>query len=150
MLYFSSQPVAMDTVDPVQIAAVRNFKESCQKRGLYEGYDSYTEFQTKFYRHLQLKLNDHPLFKVVTPATQAGEFQRDDTRTLGVRATGLDINENVKRLAKNFMIKSLHFEITEDDPTTTRITIVAANELEIPRFAQALAQSGLEVLSIWR
>jgi hypothetical protein len=64
MLYFSSQPVAMDTVDLEQVARLKSFKESCRDRGLYESYDSHSHFKDKFYRHLQLKLNEHPLFKV--------------------------------------------------------------------------------------
>lgn len=64
MLYFSSQPVAMDTVDIDQIQKLKAFKQSCQSRGLYEGYDSHAEFKEKFYRHLQLKVNEHPLFQV--------------------------------------------------------------------------------------
>lgn len=63
MLYFSSQPVAMDTVDLKQVEELKSFKNSCQSRGLYESYDSHTDFKTKFYRQLQLKLNKHPLFK---------------------------------------------------------------------------------------
>lgn len=62
MLYFSSQPVVMDTVDLEQIKALRAFKESSQSRGLYEQYDNHSDFKEKFYRHLQLKLNEHPLF----------------------------------------------------------------------------------------
>lgn len=64
MLYFSSQPVAMDTVDLGQVQRLKEFKQSCQNRGLYEGYDSHAEFKEKFYRHLQLKVNDHQLFQV--------------------------------------------------------------------------------------
>lgn len=64
MLYFSSQPVAMDTVDLEQVARLKAFKDSCRGRGLYESYDSHSDFKEKFYRHLQLKLNQHPLFKV--------------------------------------------------------------------------------------
>lgn len=62
MLYFSSQPVAMDTVDLDQIQRLKQFKESCRSRGLYESYDSHSEFKDKFYRQLQLKVNEHPLF----------------------------------------------------------------------------------------
>jgi len=64
MLYFSSQPVAMDTVDIDQIQRLKKFKESCQSRGLYESYDSHSNFKDKFYRHLQLKVNDHPFFQL--------------------------------------------------------------------------------------
>lgn len=67
MLYFSSQPVVMDSVDIEQIQELKKFKESCQHRGLYESYDSHADFKEKLYRHLQLKLNDHPLFKDIAP-----------------------------------------------------------------------------------
>lgn len=63
MLYFSSQPVALDTVDLDQIQRLKKFKESCRSRGLYESYDNHGDFKDKFYRHLQLKINEHPLFQ---------------------------------------------------------------------------------------
>lgn len=65
MLYFSSQPVAVDTVDLEQVRLLKEFKDSCQKRGLYEQYDSHTDFKNKFFHHLQLKLNEHDLFNSV-------------------------------------------------------------------------------------
>ncbi len=65
MLYFSSQPVAMDTVDLEQVAKLKEFKDACRGRGLYESYDSHSDFKENFYRHLQLKVNDHPLFKEI-------------------------------------------------------------------------------------
>lgn len=64
MLYFSSQPVAMDTVDLDQVKMVQEFKKTCESRGLHESYDSHAEFREKFYRHLQLKVNEHPLFQI--------------------------------------------------------------------------------------
>ncbi len=67
MLYFSSQPVAVDSVDMDQVAELKKFKESCQPRGLYEPYDSHSDFKEKFYRHLQLKLNQHQMFSAITP-----------------------------------------------------------------------------------
>ncbi len=63
MLYFSGQPVAMDMVDLQQVAVLKEFKRSCQDRGLYNSYDSHSDFKAKFYHHLQLKLNEHPLFQ---------------------------------------------------------------------------------------
>lgn len=63
MLYFSSQPVAMDTVDLDQVAKLKSFKEACRRRGLYESYDSHSDFKAKLYHHLQLKVNEHPLFQ---------------------------------------------------------------------------------------
>lgn len=69
MLYFSSQPVALDTVEPEQYAQLKAFKESCQSRSLYESYDSHSSFKDKFYRQLQLKLNQHTLFQTASIST---------------------------------------------------------------------------------
>ncbi|MBU1138816.1 MAG: DUF4062 domain-containing protein [Proteobacteria bacterium] len=63
MLYFSSQPAALDSVDTEQYSQLKDFKKSCQSRGLYESYDSHSGFRNKFYRQLQLKLNDHLIFQ---------------------------------------------------------------------------------------
>ena len=64
MLYFSSQPVVLDTVNMDQVNRLKAFKASCQSRGLYETYDSHGEFKEKFYRQLQLKVNEHSMFQV--------------------------------------------------------------------------------------
>ncbi len=52
MLYFSNAPVRPDSVDDEQYNALREFRASCQKRGLIETYDSLEEFQGKFRRQL--------------------------------------------------------------------------------------------------
>ncbi|MBO2654670.1 DUF4062 domain-containing protein [Shewanella algae] len=68
MLYFSTQPVALDTVDHEQYSQLKKFKESCQSRSLYESYDSRSSFKDKFYRQLQLKINQHAIFQEVSSA----------------------------------------------------------------------------------
>jgi len=68
MLYFSTQPVALDTVDQEQYTQLKKFKESCKSRSLYESYDSRSSFKDKFYRQLQLKLNQHTMFQEVSSA----------------------------------------------------------------------------------
>lgn len=64
MLYFSNQPVHPDSVDTEQINKLKDFKKSCHDRGLCETYDSYSDFKEKFYRQLQLKINQHEYFRV--------------------------------------------------------------------------------------
>lgn len=71
MLYFSSQPVVLDTVDMDQVNRLKAFKASCQSRGIYETYDSHGEFKDKFYRQLQLKVNEHPMFQVAGHSADA-------------------------------------------------------------------------------
>lgn len=65
MLYFSGQPVVMESVSLEQYQELQVFKKSCQSRGLYEGYDSHADFKDKFYRHLQLKVNQYQMFSDV-------------------------------------------------------------------------------------
>ncbi|MDY0300311.1 MAG: hypothetical protein RBQ99_01870 [Trichlorobacter sp.] len=93
MLYFSSQPVAMDTVDLDQVQRLKEFKQSCQSRGLYEGYDSHAEFKEKFYRHLQLKLNEHSLFQV-------GGVSLDDTTIVESRTKIPKLSQEARVLLK--------------------------------------------------
>jgi hypothetical protein len=102
MLYFSSQPVAMDSVDLEQIKLLQDFKKSCQKRGLYESYDSHSNFKEKFYRQLQLKVNEHPLFLAAqsntTDAIVDSEIQiptLSDKSRLLLKEASLDSQGNI-------------------------------------------------------
>lgn len=63
MLYFSSAPVLPDSVDPDQYSRLKEFRLSCQSRGLYEPYSDVQDFRTKLYRHLQLKINRDEYFQ---------------------------------------------------------------------------------------
>ena len=63
MLYFYGQPVEEGSVDKAQYSKLKEFRKSCQKRGLYATYDSHSDFKEKFYHHLQLKVNTHQLFE---------------------------------------------------------------------------------------
>jgi hypothetical protein len=52
LLYFSSVPVRLDSVDEEQYRALLEFKESCRVRGLFEEYESIAEFKEKLSRQL--------------------------------------------------------------------------------------------------
>jgi hypothetical protein len=68
MIYFSSAPVKLEDVDSDQYSALKKFREDLKTRGLIEGYESVSEFRTKFTRHLAQKVIrdfDH-LFKSET------------------------------------------------------------------------------------
>lgn len=62
MLYFSNKPAHPDSIDSGQYSKLKEFKESCKSRGLYEVYDDLSSFKEKFFRHLQLKLNNPDYF----------------------------------------------------------------------------------------
>lgn len=65
LIYFSAAPVVLDSIDIVQYEALKNFKEECKKRGLYETYNSTSEFHEKVRRHLGVTLNSHRYFQAI-------------------------------------------------------------------------------------
>lgn len=70
MIYFSMAPVVPDSIDAAQYEELKKFRDSCQPRGLYETYTSFTDFKDKFYRQLQLKLNTDTFFTSVSAPLQ--------------------------------------------------------------------------------
>lgn len=62
MLYFSGAPVHPDSVDNEQYSELKKFRESCRSRGIFETYNDMNDFKSKFYRQLQLKLNQDAYF----------------------------------------------------------------------------------------
>lgn len=60
MVYFSSTPVAPESIDQHQFAAVQEFKKWCQAHGLVDNYDSYADFAEKFRNHIIRKVRDTP------------------------------------------------------------------------------------------
>jgi len=70
MLYFSSAPAPLDSVDPTQYQALKAFKDSCKTRGLFETYADVDDFRRKVSKDLQLVMNSDP-FASVGGATQS-------------------------------------------------------------------------------
>jgi hypothetical protein len=64
MIYFSSAPVRIDSVDEQQYRALREFSEQLKTRGLYETYDAPSNFADKFRRQLATKINNDDFFRV--------------------------------------------------------------------------------------
>ncbi|MHB0999849.1 MAG: DUF4062 domain-containing protein [Armatimonadota bacterium] len=64
MVYFSNKPVHPDSVDQDQYAKLKEFKESCKEKGLFETFSELSEFKDKFFRQLQIKINDDRSFCV--------------------------------------------------------------------------------------
>jgi len=52
MIYFSKNPVALDSVDIQQYESLKNFRSECEANGLISTYDNLHEFGHKFNRHL--------------------------------------------------------------------------------------------------
>jgi hypothetical protein len=59
MIYFSSKPVSLESVEIEQYRQVKGIRDSWQKRGLIETFDDAQEFRQKLAKQLQLCLNSN-------------------------------------------------------------------------------------------
>lgn len=57
MIYFSSKPVAPESIDAEQYKQVQEIKKKWQPQGLIETYENLDEFRTKLAKQLQLSLS---------------------------------------------------------------------------------------------
>lgn len=60
MVYFSSTPIAPDSVDAEQYEKLKEFKSWCSDKGLYETFGSPEEFERKFSDQIQIMLSSNP------------------------------------------------------------------------------------------
>jgi hypothetical protein len=75
MMYFSTAPVPLDSIDPAQYDGLKTFRDSCKSRGLYETYASLEEFRRDLSRQLQIRMNEAPfqgLSDAGAPPTASG------------------------------------------------------------------------------
>ncbi|HAV7786538.1 TPA: DUF4062 domain-containing protein [Escherichia coli] len=63
MIYFSSKPVVLDTVDMGQYDALKAFKQECMQQGLIETFNESTDFKHKLYKQLTLTLTNNSYLK---------------------------------------------------------------------------------------
>jgi hypothetical protein len=63
MVYFSTAPVAPQSIDLEQYRALQDFRKWCLDQGLIESYDNIADFSDKFRRQLQMKIRDMPEFE---------------------------------------------------------------------------------------
>jgi hypothetical protein len=141
MLYFSNSPVHPDSVDSGQYAQLKAFKETCRSRGLYETYSDLADFRTKFYRHLQLRLNQDEYFKgtgsedadqlVEAPPTTGLSLSKEATELL--LAAAADPNGSIlhaRYIGGESIQVSGRNMIDDNSPRTKALWNAALQELE--------------------
>lgn len=70
MIYFSSTPVRLDSVDEDQFQALKRFKEELRQKGLIATYESHSDFHDKFSRQLGITvLHEFAVESTEVPST---------------------------------------------------------------------------------
>src|SRR5690606_2506854 len=63
MIYFSSKPVAPESIDAEQFAQVQAIRKKWQPRGLIETYDNLEEFRRKLAKHIHVCISKNEYIK---------------------------------------------------------------------------------------
>ena len=63
MIYYSKELGDPDTFDSDQYTKLKEWKKKNESRWLYDTYNDAAEFKDKFYRQLEIKVNQHKIFQ---------------------------------------------------------------------------------------
>lgn len=94
MLYFSSAPVRLESVDSEQFAALTKFKEQCKDKGLIAEYEDAAQFAAVLQGHLVHTVNDHPYFQRLMTAADSVATQAENLE----RSVKLDLSKEARDL----------------------------------------------------
>ncbi len=109
MIYFSTVPVRLDSVDPKQYQALQDFKASLQQRGLYAEYDSPEDFREKLSRHLgQTILRHFAAKKTIDVEGDEASIPRPNVPELSDRASILLIEGSQDPRGNIIKIRTMH------------------------------------------
>ena len=78
MIYFSSRPVAPESIDADQFAEVQSFKAQCKELGLIEGFDDAAQFKEKFAKQLHICLVKNPYLRRLVKSTAMHELADEE------------------------------------------------------------------------
>ena len=73
MIYFSTAPIPQN-FNQEQYNALQSFKGECKKNGYCESFDDDADFRSKFVKHLAMKLNSLPYFKIHQASGYSADF----------------------------------------------------------------------------
>jgi len=75
MLYFSKQPVILDSIDPEQYEQLKAFKNECSKKGLLNEYENLAQFKENLSRHIVQIVNSNEYFLKSKKEDDVSPFQ---------------------------------------------------------------------------
>jgi len=102
LLYFSSEPVVPDSLDPEQYAALTSYRKSLDDQGLYFKYESLAEFRALLQRHIAGHMID--LIKVTGGnLVDAKPQSAEDAQITALRDFLRDYDSFVRRAATEWV-----------------------------------------------
>lgn len=133
LLYFSAEPVALDSVNRDEYDRLVLFKKTCRERGQYHTFDSPAQFAEDFNRHLSMHMNE----LMGASAAPAQKAQPLTSQQLSGEAKAL-LTEAAKDMHGSVLVVR---HINGTDIQTNGKNMVASNERrEIAIWEQAVTQ----------
>jgi hypothetical protein len=101
MIYFSSKPVAPQSLNQDQYSALIEFKSQCKQMGLIEEHENLGEFRQKFTRQLELCLQTNPHLQSIITANKSSTNEMNFTSIdQSSQFPGSQLSEEAKTLLK--------------------------------------------------
>lgn len=75
MVYFSTAPVAPNSLNQNQFKQLTKFKKWCKTQGLVEDYDNLSDFSDKFRKHIQMVVRDNDYLKSIAASASISTDQ---------------------------------------------------------------------------
>ncbi len=89
MIYFSTAPVRLETVDQDQCRKLQEYREECKRRGLVETFDGPAEFESRFRTHLNTVINSDRYFRIQQERQRASAGPGSPEVSVGAEAADL-------------------------------------------------------------
>jgi hypothetical protein len=100
MLYFSSKPVAPESIDAEQYAAVQDFKKRIKDRGLINEFENLNQFRTKLAKQLQLCLLHNGHIKSILEEASEETIEHPPAAPPLKKSDHVSLSEESKHLLK--------------------------------------------------
>ncbi len=137
MIYFSLEPVRLDSGNPEQYEALKQFRAECEREGLIERYEMLAEFRDKFRRQLALTVIEQFGVAAVAPSEDEVTPQEPAIPSLSDPAKELLLEASEDRTGHIMMLRSFDGVILQ---TNRKNLVDSQDPRSVARWEEALDQ----------
>lgn len=127
LLYFSRQPVALDSVDHHQYQQLQDFKQSLEPRGLYDSYDSEANLFRKVNAAVTRTMRRHFDHLFAEPPSEEGVLAPGPRAAIAIRVEREREISSVNKLGRP-QYRSRHYLIVENRGTAAADNVTITPE----------------------
>lgn len=139
MLYFSSAPVRLDSVDLEQYERLKSFKKDCQQKGIYHEYSSLEELEEKLFNHLTAFAQSH-----IPNKKEIAKIEHENKLLVQFYLSNhLNFSSKMEAFKRNDLVNS---EFIENKKKDLKTLINQISEIKLPSSRELAEQTKEEKL----